>query len=297
MTKMLARSLSLHAPAKLNLYLAILGKRADGYHNLYTLFQRISLFDEIRIVPADGKSPLLKVSGFPVPSDESNLIVRAYRLLRSASSKTPLVSITLKKNIPVAAGLGGGSSDAGTFLDGMNRGFHLGLSCKKIGQLAAELGADVPFFAMNRSCALGSGRGDLLRPISFSTRFWFAIASFPKGLSTKEIYCLYDSRKCRSSSLTKAKHDVSILSNYLRQKDLSQIQCLLKNDLLPICLHMKPAIKRVLNFMKQNGSQAISMSGSGPTCFAILENRYAAEKLAKAISCTFHLRVDIAHSF
>ena len=292
----MARSLSLRAPAKLNLYLAILGKRADGYHNLYTLFQRIGLFDEIRILPADGKSPLLKVSGFPVPSDESNLIVRAYRLLRSASPKTPLVSITLKKNIPVAAGLGGGSSDAGIFLDGMNRGFHLGLSRKKIGQLSAELGADVPFFVMNMRNALGWGRGDLLKPISVPGKFWFAIVSYPNGLSTKEIYGLYDRGKYRPSGLTKAKHDVNILPNYLRQKDLSQIRCLLKNDLLPICLRMKPAIKRVLNFMKQNGSQAISMSGSGPTCFAIFKNRHTAEKLAKAVRRTFRLRVDIAHS-
>ncbi len=293
----MARSLSLRAPAKLNLYLAILGKRADGYHNLYTLFQRISLFDEIRIVPADGKSPLLKVSGFSVPSDENNLIVRAFRLLRSASVKTPLVSIILKKNIPVAAGLGGGSSDAGTFLSGMNRGFRLGLSRKKIWELSAELGADVPFFAMNMSCALGWGRGDLLTPISSLTKRWFVIVSFCNGLSTKEIYELYDKGKYRPSGLTKAKHDVNILPNYLRQKDLSQVQCLLKNDLLPICLRTKPAIKRVLNFMKQNGSRAISMSGSGPTCFAILEDRRIAEKLAKAVSRTFRLRVDIAHSF
>lgn len=291
------RSLFLRAPAKVNLYLAVVGKRPDGYHNLCTLFQRIRLCDEIRIKPSDGKSPLLTVSGISVPSDERNLIVRAYRLLRAASSDTPLISIQLKKNIPVAAGLGGGSSDAGTFLVGMNQGYHLGLTRKTIWNLAAQLGADVPFFASSMPTALGLERGDLLEVQAVKLKLWFVIVSFPKGLSTKEIYDRYRQLNLRASNLTKAKHDVTILCNYLRRKDLSHVGALLKNDLMPVCFELKPAVKRVLNFMRQFGAENVSMSGSGPTCFAVFRDRFSAYRLAQVMRRRFKLNAMVADSF
>lgn len=293
----MTRSLFLRAPAKVNLYLAVVGKRPDGYHNLCTLFQRIRLCDEIRITPADGKTSLLAVTGIAVPCDERNLIVRAYRLLRAASPKTPLVSIQLKKNIPVAAGLGGGSSDAGTFLIGMNQGYHLGLSRKTILNLAAQLGADVPFFASGMSNALGLERGDLLEPRALKLKLWFVIVSFPKGLSTKEIYGRYRWLNLRASNLTKAKHDVTILCNYLRRKDLSHVGALLKNDLMPVCFELKPAVKRVLNFMRQLGAVNVSMTGSGPTCYAVFRDRFSADKLAQALRRRFEVSTIVTDSF
>ncbi|MBI4430592.1 MAG: 4-(cytidine 5'-diphospho)-2-C-methyl-D-erythritol kinase [Candidatus Omnitrophica bacterium] len=290
-------SFRLRAPAKVNLYLAVLGKRPDGYHNIYTLFQRISLFDEMNISTSRRKHFSLRVSGLSVPADKSNLVYRAYQLLLKSNLKTPSVKIVLKKRIPVAAGLGGGSSDAGTFLLGMNRQFKLGFSHGKIYKMARNLGADVSFFASGLSSAIGVQRGDRLKEAAIKTKLWFVIVPFSNGLSTMKIYSKFNRAGKRCSSLTNVKHDVNILSNYLRQKDLSQVGPLLRNDLAPICLEMKPAVKRVLNFMRQKGAGAVSVSGSGPTCFAIFLSRLRAEYLARVVRRKLGFRAIVAHSF
>lgn len=246
---------------------------------------------------ARRRRPFLSATGLSVSVDSRNLICRAYELLKRECPATPALRVYLKKRIPVASGMGGGSSDAGTFLYGVNEKFKLGLSQKKLTALAGRLGADVPFFVANKSTALGFGRGDRLRYIPRMGGLWFTIICFPSGLSTKNIYKYYNNLRTKAHGLTKAKHDATILCNYLRQKDLSQVGMYLRNDLRASSEALKPAAWRVLNFLRENRVKAASVTGSGPTCFVISPSRAMAERVARRVQQRFGLKTFVSCSY
>ncbi|MFH1645089.1 MAG: 4-(cytidine 5'-diphospho)-2-C-methyl-D-erythritol kinase [Candidatus Omnitrophota bacterium] len=156
------RSITVKAPAKINLFLDVLNKRPDGYHNIVTIFQRIALYDTIK-VKKTAKYISLLCDSSDVPSGKNNIVYKAAKLMRAELGIKDGLDITLKKRIPVCAGLGGGSSDAAAVIKAINLIFNLNLSPGRLRAIAANVGADVPFFLTDESCAIGRGVGERLR--------------------------------------------------------------------------------------------------------------------------------------
>ncbi|MBN1478294.1 4-(cytidine 5'-diphospho)-2-C-methyl-D-erythritol kinase, partial [Candidatus Sumerlaeota bacterium] len=164
--------LEIQAPAKINLYLRIVGRRADGLHDIETVFQRIDLCDELRLIPSNRDELVVVDSPWPIGPDEENLALRALRLMRQEiGGDHPSLCIELTKRIPPGAGLGGGSSDAAAVLRGLNSLWALNLSPGKLSDLGRQLGADVPFFTSEAPCAIGRGIGDILEPVAHSVQW------------------------------------------------------------------------------------------------------------------------------
>jgi len=181
------KTLILKSPAKLNLHLRILGKRTDGYHDLLTIFQRISLSDKLRIRRIK-KGFKLTTDHPTLKTGKTNLISRAFYLLKERFPSLDGISVHLKKSIPLGAGLGGGSSNAATMLLGMKRIFRLPVSEGELLRLGAGLGADIPFFLLRASRAIAHGVGDKLLPAPFPKRLSFILLLTDKGLNTAKIY-------------------------------------------------------------------------------------------------------------
>jgi len=186
------------APAKINLFLRVGALRRDGYHSIRTLFHAIGLFDELRFSPAARLS--LATAGLSSPRGAGNLVMRAAELLRRETGCRPGGRIVLRKRIPAGAGLGGGSSDAAAALVGLNRLWRLGLPRRRLLALAARLGSDVPFFLHGAGAAVGTGRGDRLRPVPSRLRAWACILKPSFGVSTKDAYAALDRVRARRPS-------------------------------------------------------------------------------------------------
>lgn len=279
-------SLTLESPAKINLCLYVLGKRPDGYHELLTLFQRISLRD--RVLFRKTRSGFRLQCRHPlVPCDSRNLIEKAWRLVQSRTGLRGGMEVILDKRIPVAGGLGGGSSNAATTLLAANRLFGLRLSQPDLMEMGRKLGADVPFFLLETSRAIGRGRGDELQPLAGATKLSVLLTLFSSGISTKSVFESL-SRPALGPTLTKLNCDIIMISVFLASKDLKGCSTLLRNDLFKAAHRMKPEIGRVLSFLR-NSRPASAMSGSGPTVFSLAANRVETEAAASEISRKFGL--------
>jgi 4-diphosphocytidyl-2-C-methyl-D-erythritol kinase len=275
------RPLTLSSPAKINLYLRIVGRESNGYHKLVTLFHRISLKDTLRFTQrSSGFS--LTCSNRSLDTGKNNLITRAYRLLKKHFPKLGGVRVHLTKRIPVGGGLGGGSSNAAAFLLGMKRLYGLKISRNQLIQIGKQLGADIPFFLWEVNQALGLGRGDLIKPGPSKRLWWFLLLLDNKGLSTKSVYQKLP-RKLPAASLTKIIRAVRILCAFLDRGDIAQAGKLLENDLEPSAYHLRPSIQKKVSRFHSLGIQAARMSGSGPTVFAILSSRRKAENLVRKL--------------
>lgn len=277
----LVQSLTLQSPAKLNLYLRITGRRPDGYHNLLTLFHRISLADTLRLTKApEGFS--LKCGDPRVPTGEANLITKTYRLLQAQFPGLGGVRVNLKKRIPMGAGLGGGSSNAAAFLLGMKKLYRLPVSKAGLLKLGARLGADVPFFIHEINQGAGVERGDRIREIKSGSRHFFILAASRKGLSTKEVYENF-AGKGRPASLTKSRRELRILCNFLAEKKYEKAAVLLKNDLEFSAFELRPSLRSLVGKFKKWGMPFAGMTGSGPTVFGIASGPREAKRLAKKL--------------
>ena len=180
-------SIELTAPAKVNLFLKVLGKRKDGYHNILTVFERITLEDRIRI--SKIPSGIEIVCNKPITKNpKENLAYKAAKAILEKKKISVGVKIQIRKNIPIAAGLGGGSSDAAAVLTGINRLFRLGLDKKNLMAIGSGLGADIPFFILDETFAAGRGIGDKLAIIKSSMRFWHLLIYPGFGVSTARVY-------------------------------------------------------------------------------------------------------------
>ncbi|MBI3306525.1 MAG: 4-(cytidine 5'-diphospho)-2-C-methyl-D-erythritol kinase [Candidatus Omnitrophica bacterium] len=289
-------SLTISSPAKVNLYLRVVGRQPSGYHKLVTLFHRISLKDTLKLTKrASGFS--LTCSNPDLETGENNLITRAYRLLKRNFPKLGGVQVHLTKRIPMGGGLGGGSSNAAFFLLGMKRLYGLKISHRKLIQMGKNLGADVPFFIWNVNQAAGRGRGDIIGRRPSKRRWWFLLVLDNKGLSTKKVYQNLPHR-LPAASLTKANPAVTILCNFLDRGNVIQAGLLLQNDLEASAFQIRPSIEKRINRFQSLGIQTARMSGSGPTIFAILSSRREVESLSRKLK--FHKppgRIIVCHTF
>lgn len=281
----LLQSLTLNSYAKLNLYLAVLSKRRDNFHELQTVFERISLCDKITLTSRKDNRIVLSCSEKKLCSVTSNLAYKSAKLLKDKFKIKKGVTIELEKRIPVGSGMGGGSSNAATVLLGLNRLWKLGLSKDELANIAQELGSDVAFFIYECSFALGQGRGEIIKPLKEfkKTRFWHVLVIPKIHVSTPLIYKEWDKLKSRDKRLTIPIKNVKILCLGLKNRDINLLRKGIYNNLEPITTKLYPQVNRVKKRLDLLGISANLMSGSGSSVFGLVANRKEAVKLSKQL--------------
>ncbi|MFQ5450641.1 MAG: 4-(cytidine 5'-diphospho)-2-C-methyl-D-erythritol kinase [Nitrospinaceae bacterium] len=267
-------NLTFKTPAKINLGLHILHKREDGYHELETLLQMVSLYDEITL--ESRPSGIELECGAPgIPTDSTNLAVQAAQLLRNAfPDRVSGVRIRLVKHIPSGAGLGGGSGNAAGVLMGLNRLWDLRLSRRDLVPLAARLGSDVPFF-LTAPCAIGRGRGEILDPIQTTVKFKVLLVFPGFPIATPWVY------RSLNLKLTKRENNISILKKFLAESKIACLGSRLYNDLEAVVCQRYPEIQAIKNDLLAQRANGVLLSGSGSAVFGIFDNPEQA-KLAYA---------------
>jgi 4-diphosphocytidyl-2-C-methyl-D-erythritol kinase len=263
------KALKLLAPAKVNLTLEILGKRADGYHEIRTLMQPISLFDTLWIEPGQRES-VLHCPDHPELENNNNLILAAVRLLEEELAVPLKLSIRLKKRIPIGGGLGGGSSDAAALLSGVNDLLGNPLPPDRLTALASRLGSDVPFF-LNRGAALAAGRGEKIEPRPALPPWWI-ILIYP-GFPVSTAWA-YEQVKLPLTEYGKSYNFIGLKYNGAPVEGLDH----LVNDLEPFVLPAFPILNTLKTALRASGCQQTLMSGSGSTVFGIWEDRAEAAR-------------------
>jgi 4-diphosphocytidyl-2-C-methyl-D-erythritol kinase len=261
-------ALSLRAPAKINLTLEVIGRRDDGYHEIVSVMQAIDLCDELEIAPA-------RVLSFtcddPSLSGEDNLVVRAARMLQDETSYRGAAAIRLRKKIPQAAGLGGGSADAARTLRALNQVWELGLNRTRLLALAAQLGSDVPFFLFGGTC-LAEGRGERLTPMPDLPRRPVVLLKPALAVPTAKIY----------AATTAADYSDGRRSRALAaaiEGGQPWDPALLCNTLEPVATRLHPQIGEAVARFRAAGAGWVRLSGSGPTLFTVPESDAAAERV------------------
>ena len=291
--------MTVRVPAKVNLQLAVGPVRADGYHDVATVYHAVSLFDEVTVTPAERDSVAITGEGADsVPTDGGNLAARAAGALAQAvgpSSRDALgLAIQIIKRIPVAAGLAGGSADAAAALLACNELWGTGLSQQELSELASVIGSDVAFGLLGGT-AIGIGRGEQVTPVLTSGTFNWVLAFADGGLSTADVYAACDrmraskeSRSAKGRKVGTASVPDPVLDNALiaalRSGDPAKVGPLLSNDLQPAALSLRPGLRRALAAGRELGALGTLVSGSGPTCAFLAKNRRHARDLAAALA-------------
>ncbi|MCJ7686235.1 MAG: 4-(cytidine 5'-diphospho)-2-C-methyl-D-erythritol kinase [Desulfobacteraceae bacterium] len=264
---------SIHfAPAKLNVRLKITGRRPDGYHNLVSIMAPVSLYDRIELQITSRNLITISCAGFSVPADKENLACRAAQAFFAHTGIEHGLSIKLTKNIPVAAGLGGGSSDAACVLKALNQIWSYPLSVRELAELTLGLGADVPFFLTGKPCIV-RGIGEILDPIEKWPKLWYIIVTPPIRVSTAWVYGNLDWSPLGSiGELELTKDEYQFIIANLKKKALV-IDRILENDLERVTASHFPAIEDIKRALMDSGANGVLMSGSGPSVFGIFESK------------------------
>lgn len=261
------------SPAKVNLFLRVLRKRDDGYHDIVSLMQPISLYDEIILEIEHGEGISVECDNISIPSDRTNLTYKAAATFFKAAGINKRLTIRIKKNIPVAAGLGGGSSNAATVLKALNEITSVNISKEDLIKIGATLGSDIPFFIIDKSC-IAKGRGEILEPVELP-KFWYVLVNPNFPVSTQWVY--------QNLNLTKSRGDINIAISKVFPKDPIEIQGLLVNDLETVTVRKYPEIKEIKKVLLNFGATGALMSGSGPTVFGIFFDEDRARKAFEQI--------------
>lgn len=275
--------ISLKARAKINLTLDIVGKREDGYHLLTMLMQTIGLYDNIYIRKIQQPGIKLKVNLPWLSIDDKNLVYRAAEWMMHQYPLSPGLFIELQKHVPVAAGLGGGSSDCAAVLKGINLLFGLRLSTETLMQHGLQFGADVPYFFLQGTC-LAEGIGEILKRVSPCPPFFILIAKPKFSVTTGAVYSQYQEENI-------AQHpDTHRMLAALQEKDTKKIGALLCNVLESVTLSQHTEIEQIKKIMLQHGAVGALMSGSGPSVFGLFDHRQKAEFSKRYLKNTFLLK-------
>ena len=269
-------SITLKSRAKINLSIDVLGKRQDGYHLVEMIMQTIDLYDLIEIKEKEENQITIKSASEEIPLDCNNLVYKAANLIKKTFNINKGVEIHIKKNIPVAAGMAGGSSNAAAALVGLNKLWNLNLSNQQLEKIGLKLGADVPF-CINGGAVLASGIGEELTPIKGLTKDVCILVCKPDlFVSTKEVYECIDSKDIDKRPNNK------FLIECLKNEDTRQLAENMFNVLEGVTMDKHPVIQQIKDIMTNNRALGAMMSGSGPTVFGLYENREDAVK-CKAI--------------
>jgi len=269
------------APAKLNVRLKVTGRRPDGYHELVSIMAPVSLCDRLDLRIISGNRIEICCRGFSAPSDEKNLVCRAARAFFSKTGTKHGLSIQLTKNIPVSAGLGGGSSDAACVLKFLNRTYGFPLTGEELAGLALCLGADVPFFLVEKPC-IARGIGEILEPIENWPELWYLIVMPPIQVSTSWVYGSLNLPPV-SSELELTKEAYQDIVKCLNKRPLFMSR-ILENDLERITAARFPVIEHIKNVLTEAGADGALMSGSGPSVFGVFQSKHKALQVKEALA-------------
>lgn len=272
--------MTVFSPAKVNLYLRIVGKRPDGFHELETVMLPLDFGDQITLQP-QTTGLTLECDNPNLPTDDSNLALRAARTLAQSFGVETGAKITLKKRTPLAAGLGGGSSNAAAVLRGLNRLWNLHGPPEKLHALAASMGSDINFF-MAGGAALCRGRGENVEAVPGQLSGAILLVNPGFGISTKWAYENW-AKAAAESRLTAHPPEVSLLLRALAEDDLAGVSRCLFNSLEAPSMRKFPVLKLIKKAMRDGGAAGALMSGSGATLFGLFADAKAAEKSAKEI--------------
>ena len=283
-----ASSVRVEAPGKVNLFLSVGAPGPDGYHPLTTVFQAVRLIETVtarrQSAQDHGTVTLtLEEPDADVPVDESNLAVRAATLLAQTTGVSEGVDLLLRKRVPVAGGMAGGSADAAAALVACNALWGTGLSLPELSALAARLGADVPF-PLTGATAVGSGRGDLVTPIMTRGAYHWVFALAEEGLSTPAVFRRFDEL---TGGGQPAVRDVpEALTAALRAGDARALAGSLHNDLQAAALDLRPELAEVIAVAEEAGALRAIVSGSGPTIAALVEDPGSAQRVSRALKAS-----------
>lgn len=272
--------IELPAPAKLNLFLHVVGRRADGYHELQTVFQFLDLADRVRIARRDD-TLLRRVAAIPGVEEAEDLAMRAARLLRNQAGIEAGADIAVEKRIPLGGGLGGGSSDAASVLIGLDRLWGLGMGTDRLAALGARLGADVPVFVRGMA-AWGEGTGERLVPVALEEP-WYVLVMLPFAVSTASVF--------QTPSLTRNTPRIR-MNRLLRGESgtpqapeapvrIERLLISARNDCEPVVREMHPEVGEALDWLSRHARAR--MTGTGATVFAPFESRERAIDVADAV--------------
>jgi 4-diphosphocytidyl-2-C-methyl-D-erythritol kinase len=265
-------SATARVPAKINLCLGVGPVRDDGFHSLATVYQALDVHDEVRATALDDTDDITVavhieadrlVESIDVPTDDDNLAVRAARLLRDRTGVEGGVRLAIRKVIPVAGGMAGGSADAAAALIACNEVWGTGLGRAELEQLATELGSDVPFM-LHGGNAVGSGRGEMISPVLARGAYFWVVAVASQGLPTREVFAEFD-RLNHGANLAQPEVADDLLAA-LRAGDPAELGATLSNDLTDAALSLRPELRGTLDLGLQAEALGAVVSGSGPTC-------------------------------
>lgn len=281
------KSMEIKAYAKINLSLDVLGKRPDGYHDVKMIMQQIDLFDEVKVTESEEKGIRIETNLHCLPVDSSNIAYKAAQMIMDEYRIEKGLKITIKKNIPVAAGLAGGSTDAAAVLKGLNEMWQLNMTLDELMKRGRQLGADVPFCILG-GCALAEGIGEILTPIQ-GPDFLVVLSKPPIGVSSGAVYQKLDLKEVKEHP------DTDVLISAIKENRINDIPSNMVNVLENVTLKEYPIVMYTKNIMTQCDPIAAIMSGSGPTVFGIFNNRekaeYAYQKLLKINKDTFLVKM------
>ena len=266
------KKLQIKAPAKVNYRLDVLGKRADGYHDLRMVMQRVDLCDDLEIALSENPGIRVVCGSAGVPDGPGNIAWRAADALVKLSGRQVGIDISIAKKIPVGAGLGGGSSDAASVLMGVNELLELGLSDQRLMEIGVKLGADVPFFIFKKP-ALAEGIGDQLTALDQVPSLWVVLVNPGIHVSTGWVY--------QNLQLTN-KAPISIVAR--SYSSLDEVCELLSNDLEPVTIGKYPLLSELKELLLTSGARGSLMSGSGSTVFGLFDDEVAARQAAAEIA-------------
>lgn len=269
-------SLSLQANAKINLGLDVLRCREDGYHEVKMVMQTVGICDRLDFTKIPEDCIRVSTNKEELPCDEHNLIYRAAKLMKETYGVSEGVSVTLEKNIPIAAGMAGGSTDAAAAIHGMDRLFDLGLSLEEKQKLGVKIGADVPYCLMGGT-ALSEGIGEVLTALPAVPKAHLVVAKPDINVSTKFVY-----ENLHANSLTEHP-DIDGMVESIRKGDLRGITDRMENVLETVTVKHYPIIEAMKAFLKEQGAMNALMSGSGPTVFGIFEKEGTAKAAYEAM--------------
>jgi 4-diphosphocytidyl-2-C-methyl-D-erythritol kinase len=289
-----ARQVRVETPAKVNLLLGVGPVRADGFHELATLFYALDLTDTLDAAlvrePGDGsRAPVSLTVRSERPrherlhTDERNLAVAACLLVQRTYDVRQGIHLTLDKQIPVSGGLAGGSADAAAALVAADALWGLGLAPAELAALGARLGSDVPF-ALAGGAAVGHGRGERLTPVSAGAKLAFVLVCADQGLSTPAVYREFDRMRADGSAAPGAHEVPATLLAALAEGDVAGIAATVHNDLQQAAVALRPELGETLRQGLDAGARASLVSGSGPTCVLLADDREHAETLRAALS-------------
>jgi 4-diphosphocytidyl-2-C-methyl-D-erythritol kinase len=277
-------TVTVRAPAKINLGLSVGAAQPDGYHNVATIYQAISLYDEVKARPAPDGDISVKVTGEGadvVPLGDANLAVQAALALAKAYGVTAGVALSVHKTIAMAGGLAGGSADAAGALVACDTLWGVGAPREELAELGADLGSDVPFCLVGGN-AIGTRRGDVISPVLARGAYEWVLAYADTGLSTPQVYSELD--RFRGSRPVSGPAVSDALMAGLRSGDPYAVGIALHNDLEPVAVRLRPSLRRTLALGAEYGALGSMVAGAGPTCLFLAADEDHAIDLAVALS-------------